>query len=103
MKVNLAHTFMRLSRTLISQLSQNTCYVMAVMLKKIVIIITTIIIYINVDFLYIIIFTYNLRVLPLPHMKLSAYKQHSMCSLYVGMCFEDTYYHTISGFSINES
>jgi len=77
------------------------CYVMIVMMKIIIIII--IIIYINTDFLYIIIFTYNVRVLLLPYTKLSSYKQHFMCSLYVGMCFEDTYYHTISGFSIKES
>jgi len=52
---------------------------------------------------YIIIFTYNLRVLLSSHMKLSAYKQQFMCSLYVGLCFEDTYHHIISGFSIKES
>jgi len=64
MKVNLAHTFMRPSRTLISQLSQNICYVMVMMMKvmmMMIIIMIIIIIYINADFFYIIIFTYNLK------------------------------------------
>jgi hypothetical protein len=63
MKVNLAHTFIRPSRTLIFQLSQNICYVMVMMMKvmmMMLMMIITIIIYINTDF-FTSIFTYNLK------------------------------------------